>query len=199
MNNHDVTISDNNGNSVETDTDTMRKAAEGVKNNNLPDLQNLKPGDSIDVGGKQFMESPEVEKVAKKVIEEENIELGPAEISYLLVYPNISTKRAAKAKKASKELKFFTGFDFLLEISGELWDMLDRQNRYMLVWHQLLHFDPVYKAKSQEWKMKTRKPEYADYYEINEEKGSDWHKAVQATMSSLADLDPKDEGQVSLF
>lgn len=159
----------------------------------------LEPSTDRISGGKQFIQSPDIEEMAKRVIEEKKIELGPAQVSYLLVYPNISKKRAAKAKKASPELKFFTGYDYLIEVSGELWDMLDNDTRYMMIWNQLLHLDPQFKAKTQEWKMNLRKPDYTDYYEIADSKGSEWHKTIQATTSSLYDLDPRQENQVSLF
>lgn len=158
----------------------------------------LKPASEV-AGGKQFMDSPEMEDIAEKVIKEKDIELGPASVWYLLVYPNISKKRAAKAKKASPELTHATGYHYLIEISGDLWDMLDEDTKYMVVWNQLLHLDPQFKAKQQEWKMQIRKPDYTDYYEIADNKGSTWHKTVQATMSSLHDLDPRQENQVSLF
>jgi hypothetical protein len=159
----------------------------------------LRPGDTVRTSDKQLFESPEVQTVAEKVIKEQKIELGPAQVCYMLLYPNISKKRAAKAVKCNRELRHFSGYDYLIEVSGELWDMLDERTKYMMLWHQLLHLDPVYKAKTQEWVMKQRKPEYTDYYEIADSKGSTWHKTVQATQSSLYDMDPRSEGQVSLF
>jgi hypothetical protein len=46
--------------------------------------------------------------------------------------------------------------------------------------------------------MRIRKPDFKDYYEINDKYGSDWYKTVQATASSLYDLDPRKESKVSL-
>jgi hypothetical protein len=66
----------------------------------------------------QYMESAELEGIAGAIISEHNLEFGPAEIGYLLVYPNISKSRAAKVLKAPGELKFYTGNDYLVEISG---------------------------------------------------------------------------------
>jgi hypothetical protein len=147
---------------------------------------------------KQLMESPEIEKIAERIIDRENLEFGPAQIGYFLVYPNLSKYRAAKCKKASREVKFFSGNDFLIEVSGELWDMLDSKTKEMVLFHQLLHVEPVFKAKKEEWKMRIRKPDFNDYYEINDKYGSDWYKTVQATASSLYDLDPRKESKVSL-
>lgn len=158
----------------------------------------IKPGDTIKQNEKQLMESPEVEEVASQVIENENLDFGPAEIGYFLVYPNLTKKRAAKCLKATREVIYYSGNHYLIEISGEMWDMLDSKTREMLVYHELLHIDPVYKSKRQEWVFKTRKHDFGDFYEINDKYGNEWYKTVQATVSSLYDLDPKDENKVTL-
>lgn len=164
----------------------------------MKDNDFLKPGDTVSHSDKQLMESPEVEEIARQIKERESLEFGPAEIGYFLVYPNLSKYKAAKCVKASREVKYYSGNDYLIEISGEMWDMLDQKTREMVVFNQLLHIDPVYKAKNQEWKMKVRRPDFADYYEINDKYGNEWYKTVQATVSSLYDLDPKRESKVSL-
>lgn len=164
----------------------------------MKDNDFLKPGDTVNHSNKQLMESPEIEAIAERVIEKENLDFGPAEIGYFLVYPNLSKYKAAKCIKASREVKYYSGNDYLIEISGEMWDMLDERTREMVLFHQLLHVDPVYKAKNQEWKMKVRKPDFADFYEINDKYGNNWYKTVQATVSSLYDLDPRRESKVSL-
>jgi predicted metallopeptidase len=147
---------------------------------------------------KQLMESPEVEKIAKEVIEKNNMDFGPAEIGYFLVYPNISKQRAAKCMKATREVKYYSGNDYLIELSGELWDMLDSKTKEMVIYHELMHIDPSFKSKNQEWKMNLRKPDFADFYTINDKYGNEWYKTVQATASSLYDLDPRQENKVSL-
>ncbi len=164
----------------------------------MKDNDFLKPGDTVSHSNKQLMESPEIEEIAQIVIERESLDFGPAEIGYFLVYPNLSKYKAAKCVKASREVKYYSGNDYLIEISGDMWDMLDQKTREMVLFHQLLHVDPVYKAKNQEWKMKVRKPDFADFYEINDKYGNEWYKTVQATVSSLYDLDPRRESKVSL-
>lgn len=147
---------------------------------------------------KQLMESPEVEAIAKDVIEKNKMDFGPAEIGYFLVYPNISKQRAAKCMKATREVKYYSGNDYLIEISGELWDMLDSKTKEMVLYHELMHIDPSFKSKTQEWKMNLRKPDFSDFYTINDKYGNEWYKTVQATASSLYDLDPRQENKVSL-
>ncbi len=163
----------------------------------MPENDFLKPENVIS-SDKQLMESAEVEAIAKQVMEKHSLDFAPAEIGYFLVYPNISKQQAAKCIKASREVKHYSGNDYLIEISGELWDMLDSESKEMLLYHQLLHIDPVFKAKTQEWKMNLRKPDFADFYTINDKYGNEWYKAIQATVSSLYDLDPKQESRVKL-
>ncbi len=151
-----------------------------------------------EIRGKQFLEDPHMAKLADEVKDEHSIEVGPAQVGYLLVYPNLSKTRAGKTIKASREVKHYSGNDYLVEISGELWDMLDRDTRKMMLLHMLLHIDPTFKAKNQEWKMNLRKPDFSDFYEINDKFGNEWYKTIQATMSSLYDLDPKKESKVKL-
>ncbi len=163
----------------------------------MPSKDILSPEETIN-SDKQLMESPEVDAIAKKVVEKHKMEFGPAEIGYFLVYPNISKQKAAKCMKASREVKYYSGNDYLIEISGELWDMLDNQTKEMLLYHELLHVDPNFKSKTQEWKMNIRKPDFSDFYTINDKYGNEWYKTIQATVSSLYDLDPKQESKVSL-
>ena len=163
----------------------------------MPTNDFLSPEETIN-SDKQLMESPEVEAIAKKVVEQHKMEFEPAEIGYFLVYPNISRQKAAKCMKASREVKYYSGNDYLIEISGELWDMLDNQTKEMLLYHELLHVDPDFKSKTQEWKMNLRKPDFSDFYTINDTFGNEWYKTIQATVSSLYDLDPKQESKVSL-
>ena len=157
----------------------------------------LHPEETIS-SDKQLMESPEMEAISKKVIKEYNLEFGPAEIGFFLIYPNISKQKAAKCIKASREVKYYSGNDYLIEVSGELWDMLDSKTREMMIYHELLHIDPTFKSKTQEWKMNLRRPDFADFYSINDKFGNEWYKTIQATVSSLYDLDPKQESKVSL-
>lgn len=155
--------------------------------------------ESTEVRGKQYMESEELARLAQTVITDHGLDYGPAEIGYYLVYPTISKKKPARAFVTPPLVKFYSSNDFALLISGEVWDMLDDDTRKMMLLHQLLHFDATYNSKKAIWKYSIRKPEYTDYYQIADKFGSEWHKTIQATMSSLYDLDPKQESQISLF
>ena len=153
--------------------------------------------DKIALSGKELMSSKELEDIAKEVIEKENMDLRPAEIGYLLVYPNLSKSNVARCLKNPRETKFFSGYDYLIEVSGEAWKFLDEKSKYMLVYHELLHVHPVYNEKKDEWNFKIRQHDFADFYEINDKHGSDWQKLIQSTVSSLYDMNPTEEGSIT--
>ena len=56
--------------------------------------------------------------------------------------------------------------------------MLDNQTKEMLLYHELLHVDPNFKSKTQEWKMNIRKPDFSDFYDINDKYGNEWYKTI---------------------
>ena len=158
----------------------------------------LKPGDKVAHSNKKIMDSPELEKVAETVLEKESLDLGPATIGYHLIYPNHSKYKAGRVKKTTKEEKHETGVDYWLQFSGETWDMLDYETRERAVYHLLLQINPVYSAKKQEWKMKTRKPDFRGFYDIDERYGNGFFKTIQSVNSSLYDLSPTKEQKVSI-
>ena len=164
----------------------------------MPVPENFDPNKEVTLTEKQLNESEEMENIAADVLKAHNLDIGPAQVGYILVYPNISKQRAARCIKASHEVKHYSGNDYLIEVSGDLWDMLDKDTKKMLIYHELLYIDPVFKPKDQAWKMTIRQPDFADFYEINDKFGNEWYKTIQATVSSLYDLDPKQESKVKM-
>lgn len=147
---------------------------------------------------KMIVKSPEITAMCEQVLQDKKIEIGPASVGCLLIYPNISAKKASKVSKLNETIQFLTGFDFLIEVSGELWDMLDDDTRKSLLHHLLLQIDARYSAKEGTWKFKKRKPDYSAFYSIDDKQGSMWYKTVQAAVSSLYDLNPVEEGEVTV-
>lgn len=147
---------------------------------------------------KTIFKSVEMRDMAEEVIEERSLDLGPAAVGCLLIYPNISKKRASKVTKNDDILRMFSGYDYFIQVSGDLWEMLDTDTQKLLLYHQLMQVDPVYKAKEGAWKFNLRKPDFSDFYTINDKYGNEWYKTIQATVSSLHDLDPRDENEVKV-
>lgn len=150
------------------------------------------------IEGKQYLPDPQLAKVADKVIDDQSLSFGEALIDYLLVYPNISKKTAAKCIKSGKLQQHYSGYHFVILISGEMWDMLDDETRYILMFHQLMHIDARYTEKKREWVYSVRPHDVQDFYRITDKYGTTWYKTIQATVSSLYDLSPRDESAVKV-
>jgi hypothetical protein len=206
----DIEISDSTGSTVKTSAEGIRRAAEMAENGQIsfegegfgPIRTNFDPEvaekEKFRSRDKTIHKSTQMRNLAEKVIKEKNLDIGPASVACLLIYPNISKKRAARVKKADHLLQFFSGYDYTIEVSGDLWDMLDTDTQKMLLFHQLMQVAPEFKAKTQSWKFNLRRPDFADFYTINDKHGNEWYKTIQATVSSIYDLDPKNESEVKV-
>ena len=152
------------------------------------------------IEGKQYLEDQNLAKIATSILIEKELQTGKAEIGYLLVYPNIAKLTAAKCVKSSPLVKHYSGRDFFIMISGELWDMIidDTETVNALLWHQLMHIEARYNEKAREWKYSIRQHDYSDFYEILKSEGARWCQVVQSVMSSLYDLDLKQESKVKV-
>lgn len=176
---------------------------DNIKDSTEKEMDDLNPpmleaDGKIVLAGKELLESPEMETIAKEVQEKENLDIRPAEVGYLLVYPNLSKSLVAKCLKCTREVKYYSGYDYIIEISGEAWDHIDSKTKYMLMYHELLHIQPSFNEKKQEWSYKVRPHDFGDFYEINDKHGTDWYKTIQSTVSSLYDMNPHEEGKISI-
>ena len=141
---------------------------------------------------KTFEKSDELQQLGEKVIDTQKIDIYPSKICYLLVYPHISKTVAGKCVKSGKELKFFTNFDYLIEISGELWDALDEKTRAILIEHELLHVLPTSNDKTGDWEFKLRDHNVQDFASIIKKHGIDWIHKVKASQAALYELSEDD-------
>ncbi len=147
---------------------------------------------------KEFEVSDELKQLAETVIEEQKLDINPAKVEFLLVYPNIAKTVAGRCIKTSKELRFFSGKDYLIEMSGELWDSLDDSVRYVLMQHELMHILPIMNDKTGEWKFELRRHDIEDFSSIIKKHGIDWISKVKLSISSLYDLNPSQEDKIQI-
>ena len=75
-------------------------------------------------------------------------EIKAAKIELVLIYPEISKKIIARAVRSNRELKFFSGFDYLIEFSGDIWERLNDKTKEIVMLHELKHLYP-YEKKGQ--------------------------------------------------
>ena len=143
---------------------------------------------SLDVGKKLYEVSDDVQAVAKKVVTDKNMELEPAVIKYVKVYPNISKKVAGRCILSSAMIKLFGDCDYIIQVSGGLWDELDENRKEILMYHELLHVKPVFGEKSGEWRMTLRDHDIQDFYVIIKQHGIEWFNELKTLNASVYEL-----------
>jgi len=138
---------------------------------------------------KEFIVSEELKELAEEIIKTEKIDIGNANIGYLLVSPNISKTVAGKCKRTGPEFKYFVSFDYLIEISEDVWQALDNEQKRILVFHELMHVLVVIN-KAGDYMYKLKSHDVEDFSKLIKLYGTDWISVVKNTISSLHDLDP---------
>jgi hypothetical protein len=100
--------------------------------------------------------------------------------------------------KTNKELKFFSGLDYIIEVSAELWTALDKDTRAVLLEHELRRILVLQNDKTGDWKFKTRKHDIQDFGKIVTDYGIEWIKKIKLCLSSLYDLTPAEEDKIQI-
>ncbi len=94
----------------------------------------------------EYIDSPEVESLARKVIVEYEVDLHDcqdgAKIKYLF---KVSEKShyAGRCNKATGKWKYLTGMDYVVEIWQPFWNLANENQRQALLYHELRHVKKV--------------------------------------------------------
>lgn len=147
---------------------------------------------------KEFFENEEIAILGDKIIGEKNIQIGDAKIGFLEVVPNISKTVAARCIRANNELQYFSDYQYIIEVSSDVWNKIDDKTRSILLEHELRHILVVMNEKSGEWQYKLQNHDVMDFYSIIKEHGIDWLPNFKTIISSLYDLKPEDVDRISI-
>jgi hypothetical protein len=152
----------------------------------------------LEIKNRKYVESDDLKKLAITIMEDEGLEIcPPATIKYLKVYPYITKTKAGVCIRASNELRMFSGAEYLIEMSGDLWDSLDKSTQHVLMLHELLHPYPVMNRNG-EWEYKMRDHDIQDFHRIIAKYGIDWFTNLKTQAGSVYDLTPDQEASISL-
>ncbi|HEX2868642.1 MAG TPA: putative metallopeptidase [Ignavibacteriales bacterium] len=166
--------------------------------NQVEYLANYAPKEKKGPVKKEFEVDADMRNLAGEVIREMRLDVHPAKIEFLRVSPYIQKTTAAVCKKTGPEFKFFTNHDYLIEVSAELWDALDKDTRKILLEHELRHILVLQNDKTGDWNFKLRKHDIQDFASIVKVHGVDWIKRVKLSISSLYDLTPAEEDNIQI-
>lgn len=140
--------------------------------------------------------SDDVREVAERVMQEAALDIRPARVQYLEVRPCISKTRAARIIKCSEELAHFSGADYLIEVSADLWELLSADLRDPLILHQLMQIHPVMNEKTGDWIFKLRRPDVQAFKRVIDAHGTGWEIEIRTQLASIYNLTPAQEDQV---
>ena len=140
----------------------------------------------ITINGKKMGLSPEIEQLAAKVLaENSDLDIEPAAIQYMKVYPFIDKKTAAKCVKAQPLVQFFGACHYIIQVSGQLWDLMDEAEREILLYHELLHVKPVYNEKKDTYTFQLRDHDIQEFSEVVRKHGIDWLDSVKEKFAEV--------------
>ena len=142
---------------------------------------------------KEFEISQELENLSKEVIEKEHLNFGDAKLGFLFVDPYISKTTIGRCMKTNKELKFFSKYDYIIEMSKEIWEAIDDKVRYILMYHELLHIHMENDEKTQEVKFLLKDHDVKDFYVIIKKFGIDWFTSLKTLVSSIYEFDKEED------
>lgn len=153
------------------------------------------------IGKKTYVHPPkgsEYHQMITSVIDKFAFNVGDATIEVVKVYPNISPKVVARIVKSNNELKFFTGFDYLIELSGETWDAISDDIRRIVIRHELRHV-LVEEDADCAFQYNLQDHEVRDFADIIKDHGIDWYNELRQKVIQLyafdAKIKPKDDAE----
>ncbi|MGE5590975.1 MAG: putative metallopeptidase [Bacillota bacterium] len=163
----------------------------------------------------KFLESPEAQEIAERLISQYHEHLLEAKIAYAKRYGTWTSKGQTvlgRAVKVSERDKLFHGYDFLVIVNADEWLRLTPEQRVALVDHELCHCQRAVNADGDYVETKDGKPVWTiaghpveEFPEIVDRHGA-WDanlkllakKLKRITVEAQATLDDYDEsGQIA--
>ena len=111
---------------------------------------------------------------------------GGAKFKIQFVYPMVGKNVAARICRANPNLKIHAGIDYVIEISGEFWEMMDDATREILMAHELNHINA---SMNDEGKVSLdlRDHDVKDFRWIIKKYGVEWCELQAKIFESIAD------------
>jgi len=150
---------------------------------------------------KTYEVSEEVREMAQTVFQENKVKIvadfEELDIIYMKQYPNISKTTAAQCIKPSKLLKHFSESDIIIQVSGDLWDGLPDETKYILLLHEMKHIGINYKKNGARI-IYLEPHNVQDFSDIIREYGVDWIENIKSVVASINDFENGEEEKVRI-
>lgn len=149
-------------------------------------------------------EDDELTKIFNKCLKECSeyglVEKHNVKFSLHYVYPYISKNTWAHIIRTGPQLKMYSDIDYIIEVSGQIWEIADDKQKDILIEHELEH---LLLSENDEGviKMQMTGHDLEDFIKIIKKYGIDWteqRSAIQARLEELEEerkLKEKDEAK----
>jgi hypothetical protein len=103
------------------------------------------------------------------------------------VYPAISKRTWAHIIKTSPQLKMYSGIDVLIEVSGEVWELIDQEQKNILLEHELAH---LHLTENDEGILNIRllQHDLQDFKKIISKYGVEWTQQCDLIKTQLVEI-----------
>jgi hypothetical protein len=103
------------------------------------------------------------------------------------VYPAISKRTWAHIMKTSPQLKMYSGIDIIIEVSGDVWELLDDEQKHILIEHELMH---LYLTENDDGvlSIKLAQHDLQDFKKIISKHGIEWTQKCDLIKAQLEEI-----------
>lgn len=144
----------------------------------------------IEVGG-------DLEQVASNIIQKYELNISPSVVQFVKLYPYISKTVIATCKRTDHLLHHYSSADYVVVVSGDIWDQLDEKSKEVIVYSQLYKLNATYNEKRGEWNYKML-PYQIVHEHCSVKFGVDFLSRLRTLVASLFDLDPESQDKISI-
>jgi len=134
---------------------------------------------------KKYTEFTAIEDMATDVIKEHLVnlaeEIQEVKIVYLKTEPAISKTKIASCTKPGPLLKYFSEADFIIQVSGVVWDKIDDETRKIVLLHELKHIG-ISRNKDDQIVTRIVDHDFKDFSYIVKKYGTAWMDVVQGAL-----------------
>lgn len=128
------------------------------------------------------------EKCLKLCNDCDMVEKHNVKFSLHYVYPYISKDIWAHIMKSTPQLKMYSDVDYIIEVSGGIWELIDQNQKDILLEHELMH---LYITENDEGvpKLQLQTHDLEDFKKIISKYGIEWTEQRDLITAQLTELE----------
>lgn len=140
---------------------------------------------------KAYYKDPlDVIELAKQVERDKMLDLEGVNVGFVLVDPMISGKSVvAKTINANNEVKLYSDYDFIIELSMDVWNLIDDDIRYKILEHNLRSIFVDENNESGKIVMKKLQPDIQEFFPMLRDYGVEWISELKTITESVRELE----------